>query len=273
MTRPLSVLLVDDEPLARQRLRRLLRRESDVSRVEECADGPTAVATIIRDSPDIVLLDVQMPELDGFAVLRAVPQERLPVVVFVTAFDRYALQAFEAEAVDYLLKPFTEVRFRTAFERARLSAAGARHGSRAQLASLLEQVRAAQEQLREAAGSGEERTTERLLVREDGRVIVVPIDQVDYLGADRNNVRLHCGGRTHLLREPLGTVERRLDTRRFARIHRSVIVNLDRVAEIEPWFSGDGIVVLQTGARLRLSRGFREDFERRLGRAGRSRPS
>ena len=129
MSRPLSVLLVDDEPLARQRLRRLLRREPDVRGWRSARDGPAAVATILREAPDIVLLDVQMPELDGFGVLRAVPQEQLPVVVFVTAFDRYALQAFEAEAVDYLLKPFTESRFRAAFERARLSAGGARHGN------------------------------------------------------------------------------------------------------------------------------------------------
>jgi two-component system LytT family response regulator len=270
MSRPLSVLLVDDEPLARQRLRRLLRREPDVRVVEECADGPAAVATILREAPDIVLLDVQMPELDGFAVLRAVPPDRLPVVVFVTAFDRYALQAFEAQAVDYLLKPFTESRFRSAFDRARASAAGAGRTERGRLTTLLEQVRAAQEELREMAG-GPERHAERLLVREEGRVVVVPVGQVDYLEAARNNVRVHSGMVTHLLREPLGALEQRLDPRRFARIHRSIVVNLDRVAEIQPWFSGDGIVVLEGGARLRLSRGFRETFERSLGRAARGR--
>jgi two-component system, LytTR family, response regulator len=265
MTRPLSVLLVDDEPLARQRLRRMLRREPDVRVVEECADGPAAVATILREAPDIVLLDVQMPELDGFAVLRAIPPDRLPVVVFVTAFDRYALQAFEAQAVDYLLKPFTESRFRTAFDRARASAGGAAREERSRLVALLEQVRAGQEELREAA-NGAGRHADRLLVRAEGRVVVVPVDRVDYLEAARNNVRIHSAGATHLLREPLGALEQRLDPRRFARIHRSVVVNLERVAEIEPWFSGDGIVVLHGGARLRLSRGFREVFEQRLGR-------
>jgi two-component system, LytTR family, response regulator len=266
----MRILIADDERTARARLRRALEEMPGTVIAGEAADGLSAVEQIRALRPDLAILDVQMPELDGFAVLRAVPPDQLPVVVFVTAFDRYALQAFETQAVDYLLKPFTESRFRTAFDRARASAGGTDRAERTRLTALLEQVRVAQEELREMAG-GPERHAERLLVPAEGRVVVVPIAQVDYVEAARNNVRVHSGEATHLLRESLGALEQRLDPRRFARIHRSIVVNLDRVAEIQPWFSGDGIVVLESGARLRLSRGFREAFERSLGRVARGR--
>ncbi len=270
MTRLLRVVLADDEPLARQRIRRLLRRESDVRIAAECVDGAEAVTAIVREAPDLLFLDVQMPELDGFAVLRALPPDRMPVTVFVTAFDQYALRAFEAQALDYLLKPFTEARVRTAFERARALIDRPEAGERAALLRLLDQMRLEQRELRgmiESAG-GVGTGAERILVRENGRVLVIPAGEVEYIEAARNQVRIHAGRTSHLLREPLGALEARLDPSRFARIHRSTIVNLERVAEIEPWFSGDCIVVLRGGAKVRLSRGYRQDFEARLG-AGR----
>jgi two-component system, LytTR family, response regulator len=263
VTKAIRVVIADDEPLARQRIRRLLRKEPDVRIAAECADGAAAAAAILREAPDLLFLDVQMPELDGFGVLRSLAAERVPVTVFVTAFDQYAVQAFEAQALDYLLKPFTESRFRAAFARAREMIGGREPGDRAILLALLEQMRREQRGAPEPVHSGGE--TDRILVKEDGMVRVVPVSEVEFLEAARNHVRVHAGRAMHLLREPLSALEARLDPARFARIHRSTVVNLDRVAEIQPWFSGDGMVVLQSGAKLRLSRGYRQEFEARLG--------
>lgn len=271
MSASLRVLIADDEPLARQRLRRLIRREPEVEVVAECGDGPATVAGLRTHAPDLLFLDVQMPELDGFAVLRAIPADRLPVTIFVTAYDRYALQAFEARALDYLLKPYTEARFRAAFERARGAVLGPEPGERARLLLLLEQIRLEQRDLR-AVSAAEPPPADRLLVREEGRVRVLAASEVDWIEAARNTVRLHVGAAVHVLREPLSALETRLDPTRFARIHRSTVVNLERVTEILPWFSGDGMVVLRSGERLRVSRSFRERFEARLGR-GRIRPA
>ncbi len=261
MSRVIRVVVADDELLARQRLRRLLRRAPDVRLVAECPDGPATVTAVLREAPDLLFLDVQMPELDGFGVLQALPADRLPVTVFVTAFDQYALRAFEAQALDYLLKPFTEARFQAAFERARGQIGRGESASR--LALLVEQLRREQQELRDRLERGAE-WLERVLIREEGRVTVVPVEEIDYLEAARNHVRIHVGKATHLLREPLGALESRLDPARFGRIHRSTIVNLDRVTEIEPWFSGDCNVVLRGGTRLRLSRSHRREFESRL---------
>ena len=265
MSAGLRVLIADDEPLARQRLRRLLRREAEVEIVAECADGPATVQGLLTHTPDLLFLDVQMPELDGFAVLGAVPDDRLPVTIFVTAYDQYALRAFEAQALDYLLKPYTEARFRTAFERGRAAALGPEPGERARLLALLEQIRFEQRDLRTAVASHRP-PADRLLVREEGRVRVLAASEVDWIEAARNTVRLHAGQAVYVLREPLTSLEGRLDPSRFARIHRSTVVNLERVAEIQPWFSGDGMVVLRNGERLRVSRGYRQQFEARLSR-------
>jgi two-component system LytT family response regulator len=263
VTSTIRVVVADDEPLARQRIRRLLRKEPEVKVAAECADGAAAVAAILREAPDLLFLDVQMPELDGFGVLRSLPAERVPVTVFVTAFDQYALQAFEAQALDYLLKPFTEARFRAAFARARTLIGRPELPERAALLALLEQVRREQRELRGLVETGGD-AAGRILVKEDGRVRVVPVSEVEFLEAARNHVKVHAGRAMYLVREPLSALEARLDPARFARIHRSTVVNLDRVAEIQPWFSGDGMVVLQGGAKLRLSRGYRREFEARL---------
>jgi two-component system LytT family response regulator len=268
----LRVMIADDEPLARQRLRRMLRREPEVEIVAECGDGPATVAAVMTHAPDLLLLDVQMPELDGFAVLRAVPADRLPVTIFVTAYDQYALRAFEARALDYLLKPFTEARFRAAFERARAAVLGPEPSERVRLLSLLEQIRLEQRDLRTARVGSEPAAADRLLIREEGRVRVLAAAEVDWIEAARNTVRLHAGSMVHVLREPLAALERRLDPTRFARIHRSTVVNLERVSEILPWFSGDGIVVLRDGTRLRVSRSYRGELEARLGQGPGGRP-
>jgi two-component system LytT family response regulator len=249
----LHVLIVDDEPLARSRLRALLEREPDVEVVGESGDGTAAVAAARALRPDLVFLDVQMPALDGFGVLEALG-EPLPAVVFVTAYDRYALRAFEVHALDYLLKPFDRERFRRALERAR--AALQRDESLAvnrKLLELLDDVRPG----RKAAP--------RLVVKTAGRVFFLRPEEIDWVEAAGNYVKLHAGREEHLLRETMSALEGRLDADRFVRIHRSALVNLDRVRELQPWFHGDYKVILRDGTELTLSRGYRPKLQELLG--------
>lgn len=250
----LRVAIVDDEPLARDKLRGFLTRHPGCTLVGEAGDGLEAVQLLERTRPDLVLLDVQMPELDGFEVLGAA--DPLPDVIFVTAFDRYAIQAFEQGALDYLLKPVAPDRFDRALERAI-----ARHGS-ADPAALARRVAA----LCEAVAPSRPRV-ERFLVRERDRSRLVPVGEVDWIEAAGNYVKLHARSGTHLVRSTLKDVEARLDPARFARIHRTAIVNLDRVRFLEPASHGDQAVVLEGGERLTLSRRYRDALPRILGDA------
>ena len=251
----LRVVLVDDEPLVRRGIRAFLAEERDVEVVGEARNGAEAVSAIEALSPDLVFLDVQMPGLDGFGVVAEVGLDRMPAVVFVTAFDEYALRAFDVHAVDYLLKPFDEPRFRTALARAR-QRVGARAGDRSSpdLAALLAELRPRAEY------------AERLLVKGNERVVVVSVDDVDYVEAADNYVRLQTRGGRHLMRETIKGLEARLDPRRFARIHRSTIVNLGRVRELQPLFNGEMAVVLKDGTTLTMSRGYRDAFVERFGK-------
>lgn len=229
----IRALIADDEPLGRRRVRRLLDAERDVAVVGECDDGPAALAAIRRLAPDVVFLDVQMPGLDGLGVLDALGGRRaLPVTVFVTAYDRYAVPAFDHHAADYLLKPIDPVRFREALGRVR-------------------------ERL--GADTARAQPLERLLVRErgGGRAFFVRLDEVEWIEAARNDVCLHVGRAAHRVRSTLGALERRLDPARFRRVSRSALVNLDRVRELQPWFHGDAVVLLQSGARVTMSRRYR----------------
>jgi two-component system LytT family response regulator len=237
----LTALIVDDESLARQRLRRLLAEEADVEVVGECGGGREAISAIADLGPDVVLLDVQMPEVDGFAVLRAL-EDRRPIVVFVTAYDDHAIRAFDVAAVDYLVKPVEPERLRRAMARARAA-------------------RAAQ---RPAATDPPAVPADRLLVKEDGRMFFISAGDIDWVEAAGNYAKLHVAGRVHLVRETMTGLEGRLDPRRFARIHRSTIVNLDRVREMALWFSGDYLVRLTDGTELKLSRWYRDRLEVRL---------
>jgi two-component system, LytTR family, response regulator len=241
------ILIVDDEPLARALLRVLLEREGGVQVVGECS-GATAVAEIAWTRPDILFLDVQMPEVDGFEVLARLDPQQTPVVVFVTAYDRYAVRAFEVHAVDYLLKPVDADRFREALRHARARVA-ARRGAAADpgLAALL-QERA--------------RYPSRLLVPARGRTLVVEVAAIDWIEATDYYASIHTGAQTHLLRQTMAQLERILDPSRFFRVHRSAIVNLERVREIRPLFRGDSSLLLATGARVRLSRTRRSAFQR-----------
>ena len=265
----LRAMIVDDEPLARERIRSLLKRHRDVEIAAECADGPSAVSAISRLAPDLVFLDVQMPRMDGFEVLRAIfPRESngprakssvnadphsAPAIIFVTAYDQYALRAFDANALDYLLKPFDRERFDRALSRARRQIETEK---REHLSARLEALVRALEP--------PPRFLDRLVVRSAGRVVFLKTDEIDWIEAAGNYACLHSGAESHLLRETMSTLETKLDPARFVRIHRSAIVNLDRVKEIQPSFHGDAVVLLRGGKRLPLSRNYREKLHRQL---------
>jgi len=242
----LRVLIVDDEAVARRRIRRLLAHEADVIVAGECGDGAAAVQAIARGAPDLVFLDVQMPELDGFEVVQSIAAAERPGIVFVTAFDRYALRAFDVCAVDYLLKPFTRERFHVALARARERRA---HGD-PRLPALLRDLR------------GVRRYPSRVAVRSGDKYLVLNWAEVDWIEAADNYVSLHVGAREFLLRDTLASIEQQLDPERFVRIHRSAIVQLDRIVALRPATHGDVQVTLRDGASLVLSRTWRERVER-----------
>jgi two-component system LytT family response regulator len=250
----IRTLIVDDEPLARERMRSLLAAEPDIAIVGECRDGREAVEAIRRDSPDLVFLDVQIPELDGFQVLEAIGADRAPAIIFVTAYDQYALQAFEVHAVDYLLKPFDEERFRRALARARQAWAGEKGELSEKLLSLLHELKAPQGYL------------ERLVVKSAGRLFFLRTDEIEWVESAGNYVCLHVRGESHLLRETMAGLESRLDPARFVRIHRTAIVNIDQVKELRPLFHGEYLVLLRDGTELTLSRGYRDRLQEVIGK-------
>jgi two-component system LytT family response regulator len=253
----IRAVIVDDEPLARERIRSLVGQEPDVEVVGEAGDGRAAVELIRREKPDLVFLDVQMPGLDGFGVLQALEGAVPPAVVFVTAYDQYALQAFDVHALDYLLKPFNSRRFKKAMQRARTELArDSAPEVHERLLSLLEGLRA------------DRRAPERIVLKSAGRVSFLKVDEVDWVEAEGNYVRLHVGPTSHLLRETMKNIEGRLDPDRFIRIHRSTIVNTDRIKELHPLFHGEYAVILRDGTRLTASRGPDNKLRRLLEAAG-----
>ncbi|MET0398371.1 MAG: LytTR family DNA-binding domain-containing protein [Longimicrobiaceae bacterium] len=261
-------LVVDDEPLARRRVLRLLRGEPDAEVVGSAASGDEAVEAVHALAPDLLLLDVQMPGLDGFGVLDALGPEAMPYVVFVTAYDRYALRAFEVHALDYLLKPFDPGRFHRAFGRARerIRRRETREHRR-RLIGLLGDLAARGAGGDEPAAADAPPPVERLLVRAEGRILFLRVGEIDWVGARGNYAELHVGPEAYLVRETMAELEARLDPRRFLRVHRSTIVNLDRVRELRPWFGGDYRVSLLDGTELHLSRLYRGRAAERLGMA------
>jgi two-component system LytT family response regulator len=250
------ILVADDEPLARERLRMLLDSESWAEIVGEVADGANAVAAIRDLQPDLVFLDVQMPGLNGFDVIEAVGPARMPAVIFVTAYDQYALRAFDVRALDYLLKPFDRERFQRALTRARQQLQQPPTGELER--RLLELVKDLKTSPHRA---------DRFVVKSGGRVFFVRAAEIDWIEAAGNYVKLHVGPDAHLLRETMTAIESQLDPEVFFRIHRCHIVNIERVQELQPWFNGEYVVSLKTGARLTLSRSYREKVQQRLGSA------
>lgn len=252
----IKVLVVDDEPLARERLTTLLTSEPDVELVGPARDGEEAITAIHDDSPDLVFLDVQMPQMNGFDVIEAVGSDKMPLVIFVTAYDQHALKAFQVRALDYLLKPFDRERFTDALQRAR------KQLEREETGDLGRRLLALVKDLRR-----DQPRSDRLVVKSGGRLFFLRADEIDWVEAAGNYVRLHVGPASHLLRETMNAIEGRLDPEKFFRIHRSRIVNMERIQELQPWLNGEYAVLLRTGTRLTLSRGYREKLQDRLGKA------
>jgi two-component system, LytTR family, response regulator len=251
----IRTLVVDDEPMGRERVLSLLQQEDDVEVIGECSDGTQAISAIQQHSPDLVFLDVQMPGANGFGVIDAIGPEKMPTVIFVTAYDEYALRAFEVHALDYLLKPFNRERFQETLKHARASLERRRAGDLGRrLLALVNDIKPEPSRL------------ERLVVKSGGRVYFLRTEEIDWIEAAGNYVRLHLGDDSHLFRETMNRMETRLDARRFVRIHRSRIVNTERIKELQPWFNGEYVVILRNGTRLTLSRGYRDRLQDQLGK-------
>ena len=249
------VVVADDEPLARERLRMLLSSEPWLELVAECQNGIEAIDAIQGLAPDLVFLDVQMPGATGFEVIEAVGAENMPPVVFVTAYDQYALKAFDVRALDYLLKPFDRERFQQALSRARQRVGNSGPGElERRLLALMQDLKQTPHRV------------DRFVVKSGGRVYFVRAEEIDWIESAGNYVKLHVGGETHLLRETMTAIEAQLDPEAFFRIHRCHIVNIERVRELQPSFNGEYVVFLKNGTRLTLSRGYREKLQERIGR-------
>jgi two-component system, LytTR family, response regulator len=240
-----NALIVEDERLAANALHRLLLHDPEVHVVGIAADGKTAVNKIQTLKPDVVFLDIEVPEMNGFDVIEAVGIDNMPVVIFVTAYDRYTLRAFEVHALDYLLKPFEEARLTAALGRVKRELEFRRTYQRSKLAGLMDSV-------------ADRRGLKRFPIKSGGRTVFLQLDEIDYLEAAGNYVRLHIGNQEYLTRDTMGSFEAKLSDSDFVRIHRSVIVNRKRIKELRPWFTGEYVVILTTGKELTLSRGYRD---------------
>jgi two-component system, LytTR family, response regulator len=262
----IRVVVADDEAVARRRLGRLLREDPELSVIAECSGGLEAVDRIVGEQPDLVFLDVQMPDLTGLEVVERVGTGKMPAVVFVTAFDQYAIRAFELNAVDYLLKPYDTERFQQALDRAKKRLGDADADARAQeLRGIVQVLLAEKAAAVDRSGLPVFGTPlDRIAVRADGGLRIVRAADVDWFETDGNYLRLHVGKTSHLIRGTATELEKQLDPKQFVRIHRRYLVNLDRVAEVQPWFAGDAIVILRDGTKLRMSRSHRASFHSRL---------
>jgi two-component system, LytTR family, response regulator len=253
-TKTIRALIVDDEPLGRTLIRELLRGDSEIEVVGECSNGGEAINSMADLRPDLVFLDVQMPEIDGFEMLAALDAVRWPMIIFVTAYENYAVRAFEVRAVDYLLKPFDRERFERCIQRAKAQLRLERRSEvNERILALLEEQKAKTKYL------------ERVVIKSNGRVFFLKTSEIDWIEAAGNYVSLHVKKESYLLRETIGGMESQLDPAMFPRIHRSQIVNLDRIRELRPWSHGDYHVILRDGIQLTLSRTYRDRLHQLLG--------
>jgi two-component system, LytTR family, response regulator len=270
VSRKIRTLIVDDEPLARQNLRLLLRNDPQIEIISECGSGHEAVQVIEAESPDLLFLDIQMPEMNGFDVLKRIDTERIPAIIFVTAFDQYALKAFEVHALDYLMKPFADARFEQALKQAKAQIEQREINKLSRkLFALLEDHDAAAAARAAPPPLERARYLTRLMIKSASRVFFLKADEIDWIGADDYYVKLHVGRKSHLLRETMNELETKLDPQKFLRIHRSTIVNIDRIKEMYPHFNGDYVILLHDGTELKLSRSRREQAQSIL-KSGRS---
>ncbi|MFZ1700418.1 MAG: LytTR family DNA-binding domain-containing protein [Pyrinomonadaceae bacterium] len=254
MTEIIRALIVDDEPPARAVIRKMLADDRDIAIVGECSNGREALAQITEFRPNLLFLDIEMPEMDGFALLDALDGPRIPVVIFVTAYDRYAVKAFDVSAVDYLLKPYDHDRLAVALDRAKANLREKTDEDRSdQLINLLRNLTA------------RENLLDRFVIKNNGRVVLVPVEDIDWIEACGNYVVLHTVGAKHIVRETMKQTEIRLDPKLFIRIHRSTIVNLARIKELQVHFNEEHLVILKNGKELTLSRRYREKLSEKLG--------
>jgi two-component system LytT family response regulator len=250
----IRAVIVDDEAVARRRIRRLLAGEKDIEVIGECSNGLQAVSLIETERPDLLFLDVEMPEMNGFELLMQLDRSVLPVIIFATAFDKYAVRAFESHALDYLLKPIDNERLQSALDRARSHL----HGEKG--ADANREILAMLSELQKQKGR-----LERIMVKKPGRAFFVKLASVDRFEAADNYIRVHAGPDTHLIRETMSALEARLDPNKFVRVHRSTIVNVDRIKEIHSLFQGRQVIVLHNGDKVKLGRNYRERLDRLLG--------
>lgn len=252
--RRIRALVVDDEPLAREMIREMLEDDPEVEIVGECSNGREAIEAIKLENPDLVFLDIQMPELGGFEVLESFDQQTAPYIIFVTAFDQYAVRAFEVHAFDYLLKPFDEERFDAAWQRVKEQIKLDQTGERDRhILELLEELKSGPRHL------------ERLVIKNGGRVFFINVQDVYCIESEGNYVRVYDNQKGYLLRETISNLEEQLDPKQFRRIHRSAIVKIDKIKEMQPWFHGEYRIIMENGKQLTLSRNYRSNFQRAVG--------
>jgi two-component system LytT family response regulator len=252
---PLRAVIVDDEALARKFIRRMLRDDPDVEIVGECSNGKEAAATIKKQDPDLVFLDVQMPEMNGFAALESIGVDQCPLVIFTTAYEQYAIRAFELHALDYLLKPFDQARFKDAIKHAK-ERFGSEHekDARRQIGALLENIK------------NKPKYLERFVIKAGGRITFLRVDEINWIEADDKYVHLHTDKAHPMVRQTLSAMESQLDPGKFQRIHRSTIVNVEQIKELQPLFSGEHAVHLKDGTKLTLSRNYKDKLFGLLGK-------
>lgn len=274
MNRTIRALIVDDESLAREALLVMLNDDPEMEVVAECRNGKEAVTVIREQSPDVVFLDIQMPELDGFQVVEEVGAARMPVTVFVTAYDKHALRAFEAHALDYLLKPFDHDRFNTALQRAKTFV------RQQKLGEISESLFALLRDMNLKTGKSHSETddiesgkathkgpVDRVSIKSGGRIYFLKTKEIDWVEGAGDYLTLHSGSQTHLIRETMGNFHARLDPQKFLRIHRSTIVNIERIKDIRPLYKGEYVVTLTSGIGLKASRGYRRELQQLLDEA------
>jgi len=275
LNRKIRALVVDDETLAREALLVMLNDDPDIEVIAECRNGREAVTVIREQSPDVVFLDIQMPEMDGFQVVEEVGAMRMPVTVFVTAYDKHALRAFEAHALDYLLKPFDHDRFNTSLQRAKTFVRQQKLGeiSESLFAMLRDlKIKIPGESPTDADNRKPERATQkepidRVVIKSGGRIYFLKIEEIDWVEGAGDNLSLHSGSQTHLIRETMGNFHAKLNQQKFLRIHRSTIVNIERIKDIRPLFKGEYVITLTSGIRLKASRGYRRELQALLDEA------
>lgn len=259
--KPIRAMIVDDEPLARRAIRLLLKNDSEIEIVAEAGSGSDAVRLITQHSPELLFLDIQMPGLDGFDVLERIDAASIPAIIFVTAFDQYALRAFEVHAFDYLLKPFDDARFEKALRQAKAQVEQREINKLSRKLFALLEDREAEQSAAVQQRAERSKYLTRLMIKSASRIFFLKVEEIDWIGAEDYYVKLHFGRKTHLLRESMNELEAKLDPEKFVRIHRSSIVNLDRVKELHAHFNGDYVVILLDGTELKLSRSRREQLQ------------